>query len=760
MATSPTPTSQTMLDAGTLPVEHLAELARREGRRPNPVYGAHRWFARRFASAFRALLTAAQLPPDADFWGPYAKGVSWHGRTILDPFVGGGTAVVEALQLGANVVGVDVDAVACAVTRFEVRAAEMGDLRDCLATLKARVGSRLANYYQTMTPAGEARDVLHYFWVQVLDCRSCGHVIEAHPHYQLAYEAESNAQWAFCPSCYAVSKLCRTQKHLHCRPCARRVTIGQGTVHYGRVTCPQCSARERLIDVAERTGSPPAWRLFALETVERVPGSRSVPLNKRHFQAATAHDHAAFAAAECALLGRADGQGHIPWVPDRRIPVEGRADDRLPRYGYVRYRELFNPRQLLHLSLLAEEIASLDSAVREPIALAFSDHLATNCMMTHYAFGWRRLAPLFSLRAFHHVTRPVEINPWMDGTGRGTFPNAVRQVERAIAAAKAVTPSARTAAGASQIQTGAPQRSSRVIHGTAWDLHDVADATVDLVLTDPPYYDNIAYSELSDFFLPWHQMLGLVPDGSDVTRGLRDGLTGRGRDLASAHAFSEVLGRCFQEMTRVLSVDGRVVFTYQHGTALAWHALATALAAASLRPIQVFPLLGNGDGGPHIHEGTIAWDAVIVAVRDTGPRVAGPITLSLAQKGCAAAHFRNWATRLSSSELSNFRTADRRNFFRACLVAAALGLYSRRLDGDPVEPLFLALDADPPTLFDIRSNNDVRYVVYCDFSEDDAFAESYQNARRVLESAGAEVITDIEEATNVMESAVMQSDRS
>jgi hypothetical protein len=48
------------LDAGQLPVEDLAVLASREGRRPRPIYGAHRWFARRFGSAFRALLTAAE----------------------------------------------------------------------------------------------------------------------------------------------------------------------------------------------------------------------------------------------------------------------------------------------------------------------------------------------------------------------------------------------------------------------------------------------------------------------------------------------------------------------------------------------------------------------------------------------------------------------------------------------------------------------------------------------------------------------------
>ena len=69
--------------------------------------------------------------------------------------------------------------------------------------------------------------------------------------------------------------------------------------------------------------------------------------------------------------------------------------------------------------------------MRRALAMAFSDHLTTNCMMTAYAGSWRRLTPLFSIRAFRHIPRPVELNPWCDGTGRGTYPNAVRKLMRA-----------------------------------------------------------------------------------------------------------------------------------------------------------------------------------------------------------------------------------------------------------------------------------------------------------------------------------------
>src|SRR4051795_10903430 len=80
-----------LLDAGGIPLAELARLAEREGRRPSPIYQAHKWFARRFSSAFRALLVAARLPAEGDFWQAYYEGVDYRGLTVLDPFVGGGT---------------------------------------------------------------------------------------------------------------------------------------------------------------------------------------------------------------------------------------------------------------------------------------------------------------------------------------------------------------------------------------------------------------------------------------------------------------------------------------------------------------------------------------------------------------------------------------------------------------------------------------------------------------------------------------------
>jgi len=681
-----------LLDSGLLPVEELARLALREGRRPRPIYGAHRWFARRFGSAFRALLTAAVLREGEDFWAAYYGGTDrWRGRTVLDPFVGGGTSVVEARRLGAEVIGVDVDAVACVITRFETRAAGFPDLGEALERLKREVGERVAPYYLTPTPEGE-RVVLHYFWVQVVRCAGCGEEVEAHPHHRLACEAGGSRQWAFCPGCHRVQELSRGETGLRCDGCGATASIETGPVRYGRLACPRCGHRERLIDVAARTGGPPRWRLFALETLEEEPRpGRPVPLSGRRFRAATREDLRVFESAERALEERAGPDGALPWVPSRRIPREGRSDGRLPAYGYERYAELFNARQLLHLSLLAEAIGGLAGPEREALALAFSDHLTTNCMMAHYAFGWRRLAPLFSVRAFRHVTRPVEINPWLDGTGRGTFPNTVRAVQRAIESAR--SPREPSLAGGFRPVRDRPSGGARILRADSRDLGALPDASVDLVLTDPPYLDNVAYSELSDFFLPWLELLGLAPAAEGLS-ALEGSLAARGRDGAALEEYARSLAEALREVRRVLRPDGRLVFTYQHRTAGAWQALAGAMAAARLRPVQAFPLLGNGDRGPHAHEGASRWDAVFVAVRDGKGPPPGPLGLSGARLEHARGHCGYWEARLSGTGL--FREADRRNFFRACLVAGALGAFpGPRVDGGWT-PLAAALEQPPP----------------------------------------------------------------
>lgn len=660
-----------MLEAGTLPVAALARLAVREGRRPRPVYGSHKWFARRLGSTFRALLVAAATEEGGDFWRGFEQGVDLGGKVVLDPFVGGGTSIIEGQRLGATCIGTDVDPVAVAVTRFQSRLQVLPDLDDALSSLRTAVAERLAPFYSRQ----DGRVVLHHFWVQTVPCQRCGTTYDAHPNYRLAAETGSKSEFAFCRHCGEVHEMRAGKERFRCRSCRRYTCVEQGTVRNGTAACPRCRREQRLIELGA-SGKPPSFRLFALEVLPEAgarASSRPVPMAERAFIKAEPEDLERYDAAERELARLlADGG---PGLPGRAIPAEGRSDNRLIQYGYRRYTNLFNARQLLHLLLLSRAILAMpEGPAREAASIAFSDHLKSNCMLTSYAAGYRRLSPLFALRAFRHVPRPVEANPWVEGTGRGSFPNAVRSVSRA--AKWAAAPTEYRLEGGFHPARPEPWGPADIRLCSARDLAHVLDGSVDLVLTDPPYFDNIAYSELADFFLPWQRHLGLV--GGEPGQGLpEEQLAAARRTDEAARAFGDRLGECFQTIARKMKPGALGAFTYQHSTELGWQTLAGALAKAELEVVTVFPMPGDTGANLHREADSICWDAVLVLrkPRSSNSEAGAPQRTDIRSRSPtfapeSVAAF--WSERLAAVEGVPYRMPDRVNLFRAASAAARL----------------------------------------------------------------------------------------
>lgn len=642
-----------LLDKGAIPVDTLAKFTRREASRPRPAYGAHRWFARRFGTAMRALLVGAVTPGRDDFWSAFygRAGDGLVGLTLCDPFVGGGTIVYEAQRLGATVTGVDVDPVACAITRFQLGAGSAPDPTIGLEEVWRGVGKSLAAYYRT-DYRGEPRIGLHYFWVQQVTCGRCDRLFDAHPSHLLG--EDGRMAWVVCGGCGEVHHQAAALKTVRCN-CACRTRIDRGAARNGSAVCPHCEHSERLLDIARRSDGPPTWRMFA---VESVPDSdrRRVPLVDRTFHKATRGDLARYAEAAAEL------ETLVGQVPRRLIPRSGRTDNRLIGYGYRRYADLFNDRQMLHLVRLSSAIRVLPADQREMLGLALSNHTTSNCLLTSYTPKWRQVTPLFVVRSFRHSVRPVEINPWLNGIGRGTFPNAVRRVDAARRYSK--DPIEFTTTGFRPVPR-APAGPATVLNQDSRDLKGIPTGSVDLVVTDPPYLDNIAYSELSDFFVPWLAGVGVLTGRR--TSAMKDTLAAADRTDDAGNMFAEGLAGVFGECHRILRPEGRLVFTFQHKAPTAWLAIADALHRAGFEAVNVMPMKGEGDKGFHHHDGSSTWDAVFVM--RPGTRRAGQPTLhGPAQRAALETHILDWATRL---RLSN---ADRAVLRYATYVAGTVGL--------------------------------------------------------------------------------------
>jgi adenine-specific DNA methylase len=324
-------------------------------------------------------------------------------------------------------------------------------------------------------------------------------------------------------------------------------------------------------------------------------------------------------------------------------------------------------------------------------------------MYTAYAFGYRRISPMFSIHSYRHITRPVEINPWLNGIGRGTFPNVLGKIAKAVGFAKAPTelnPNGGRQPAAALPRSGMTKVSRhpwQVLNGSASvavstnsseDLEGIPDETIDLILTDPPYFDNLSYSELSDFYLAWHQSLGVSEppfDNPKLPAPMAANLALTDRADSSIEEYRNRLRRILCECHRVLRTDGILVFTYHHKSPAAWGAIGDAIAHSGLKCTTVLPLRGEGQGGLHSYKGTIKWDAVFVC-RKSGwgnlskqdiavvPRAA----IKEAKQRAAA-----FAEELNKTPKIGFREPDRLNLERAMIVAAAVCA--------PVQPHLLPL---------------------------------------------------------------------
>jgi len=670
--------SRTLLEVGGIPIEEIAELALREGQSTNPLYRIHRWFARRLGSQFRSIMVGLCLGPDGanHFWDAYIGDLKLDGMLVLDPFVGGGTSLVEAIRCNANVIGYDIDPVATFITRFELGAANYNPDNQIISEICSKVADQMKQYHIT----SEKRDILHHFWVECRKCCKCKNTIEIHPHYRLAYNKDKGLQWAFCKDCHAVYELPLSQNFLNCK-CGNQTCITQGTLNRGNVICPTCETRSNL---ASGSPEPPKWQLFAQEYLDRT-GNKVV----RSFKKASSHDIARYNNASRLLIKVESHDG--PFVPERLIPDAGRFDSRPLIHGFKMYRDLFNKRQLLHLTLLGKAIRDVkDKKVRYTLSMAFSDHLAANCMYASYAFGYRRLSPLFAIHSYRHITRPVEINPWLNGIGRGTFPNSLNKIARArkfAIAPRELNPTGghgpysnressyaiEPAGNLQQIFTGIGH--SAIITQSSENLNMIPDGSIGLILTDPPYFDNISYSELSDFYLAWHQSLGIAEhpyDDPASTAPISENLALKEQSKEAISIYRSKLLRILSECNRVLRTDGIGVFTYHHKSPQAWYNVGEALARSGLRCTSVLPLRSEGRGGLHSYNGTIKWDAVLVCRKglakknDQGVIWVPEEAIRNAELKTAA-----YADRLQRHQRIGFREPDVMNLKRAMLIASA-----------------------------------------------------------------------------------------
>ncbi len=203
----------------SFPIVEINKLAVPERNAFKPIYTMHKWFARRSSSVFRAILLAAMKPAGTDimeeFYKDHTNDPDTNGKVILDPFMGGGTTIVEALRLGCKVIGIDLNPVAWFIVKTEVEPVDIDKLKDSFERLSNRIvgwsgkslKETLLDLYKTECPAcgNKDADIIYTFWVKLAPCTTgtCNHLTQLFSDYVIAHKNPSIRYYedCKCPEC-------------------------------------------------------------------------------------------------------------------------------------------------------------------------------------------------------------------------------------------------------------------------------------------------------------------------------------------------------------------------------------------------------------------------------------------------------------------------------------------------------------------------------------------------------------------------------
>jgi len=592
-------------------VPFVAQLAQREKQiqqNYRPVIGVHKWFARRPGTLFRAILLA-EFANGQPLASRFFQGHDKSPLIVGDPFMGGGTPLLEANRLGCHVVGTDINPMAYWIVRQELAELDRQAFQTAARQVISAVELKIGDLYQTACiHCGDPQVPIKYsLWVKQQLCTACHQQIDLFPSYIVAKNQRHPNYVLLCPNCSAlneVTELNRAPGAMSCTACDGYLII-EGPARRNRCACPHCG---HLNTYPNPDQGPPTHRLFALEY--HCPTCK--PKHRgRFFKTPDAADFSRLAEAESHLDTLS--QDHIP---NEDIPP-GDETARLHRWGYQTYRQLFSSRQLSGLVTLVTAIAAVqDESTRHALLTVFSDTLRYQNMLCRYDSYALKIIDIFSVHGFPVSLIQCENSLLgISGVGSGGFRHFVEKYDRAKKYCERpfeVYPGKpKKTVFVSGERIGArlvpefPQSEdpkSAFLQAASADTLALPPASLDAVLTDPPYFANVQYAELMDFCYVWlrKHLANTVPAFRPISTRTEAELTVNQTEGRDINHFASGLSRMFVAFTQALKPGAPFVFTYHHNDIEAYLPIAVALLDASLACTATLPCPSEMSASIHI----------------------------------------------------------------------------------------------------------------------------------------------------------------
>ena len=595
------------------------------------------WFASRPIAQARAAALTALLPDDDTLKPLVERAILTGDRTsvdslrdavlehhggrrplVLDPFSGRGILPLEAARAGASSRGVDLSPVAVLAGRLladyplrdwseepplpipgyaDVDALSLEDrgarLADDVEAILAEVDRRVAERVGWLYPLNEfGQFPWGYLWAITIPCDKCrrpfpllGSLLLKHPKAKNADVGQSLRIGVNRDAWFAEV----IDGAPHQTPTYTSATTSTGQKRKGKAAhCVFCGHVHPLVTVKAK-GEAGEYADTLIAVADRDSNGN------RYFRAPTAPELEAIEAVE--ILDIPDLEGPYSTVPDERIPDGNVHTVMASGYGYRTFGELMVKRQTLsfaYTGLAIREVREilLRGGVSQPYADALASYAAANlCRRIRRSTRGARLmqhgradgSTNNNTQVGDVFQNEASVNFQFDyfeagpGEGAGTWSSVGKAGVNALR----------------RILRGATGEPVRFLQASAGAL-PIRDGSVDLILTDPPYYDMVEYADASDIFHVWLKrvLFDIHPDLFGVEAQDRTGLQNKndeiivrrvhesGRVVHDKPFYEQALRQSFDEALRVLKPEGHMVLVFGHSDPDAWTRLLSALHAA------------------------------------------------------------------------------------------------------------------------------------------------------------------------------------
>lgn len=590
-------------------------------------------------------------------------------KVVLDPTAGGGSIPFEALRLGHHVIANELNPVASVILQatldypFRYGAELLEDIQRWGQTLRSSVESQMAPFtpFSPIPQEEKAKLKTH---------------LKNHPDLVEAYSQEHDhmgllyCRQVRCPNCEGDAPLLNSlwlSKEDNDRwgvkvqpqsggtvrfapfevtrdtPAADVKALDKGTVTRAVGQCVHCHQaidgdeikrqargeseygqwQDRLYAVVGIRLTPKKSKHGAIQVYASGPNQGEVKTEKvRYFRAPNEQDLQALQEAEAELERRRMDFEMQGLVPNEPIPSGSKTGEPL-RYGMATWADMFTPRQLLgHLTAME----ALNKAKRDILKELGPER--GRAVVTYLQYAIDKIVDYNSRQTLwipqrgsigHTFSRKDFSFKWTFGEMIYAGPSSGFRwgLSQALDSFEGIARLARQRAN-----EGISGGDLQISNGSATDLQGVADKSVDTVIMDPPYYDNVQYNELSDFFYVWQKRtLGDLHPGwfeSAVTDKTEEAVANPVRDGSSRAAkarYQALMEDIFLESKRVLKHEGIMTLMFTHKSQDAWETLVSSLVESGWAISSSFPVDSEYEAGFAIKDKAAAVSSIFVSCR-------------------------------------------------------------------------------------------------------------------------------------------------